>query len=304
MSHRRVRLQVVALSLASLPLYAGPASASGVLGGVADPVAKVVAQVLPPVAPILSSPVVTQPISHTATTPVQTATGTASAVAQMATGVVAAVAAPPVAPAPSPPAPVPSPSATTVAPTVRTVETTPAARVETAAVSAPAVHAQGTATVATPHARSTAPAPTRIASVRIVPRRPRTVPHPQRGVSISMTHGYSVLVAKLPAPPVHVQRAAPVATPKAIVAAAPVEAAGGGDASPTVTAATDRGFGFDSPLGRSAIVAGGVLLGGSAGTAAGVSLVLPSGLVALAAFVGLIAAVAQRRVEQRRRVRR
>jgi hypothetical protein len=64
------------------------------------------------------------------------------------------------------------------------------------------------------------------------------------------------------------------------------------------------GLGFDSPLGHFANVGGGVLLAGSASTAAGVSLVLPSGLVALAALVGLVAVLAQRRVDRRRRVLR
>jgi hypothetical protein len=320
MSHRRVRLQVVALSLASLPLSAGTASASGILGGVTDPVAKVVAQVVPPVAPIVSSPVVTQPVSQTAATPVQTVTGTASAVAQTATNVVAAVAPPPVTPTPSapvsggvaasPPARTPAPVASTptatVAAPVRTVATTPAVQAETTGAPAPAVHAQGGSTLTKPRARSTAPLTTRVAAVHFAPRRPRTVAHPHhRGVSISVTGGYSVLVAELPAPPVRVQRVAPVATTKPIAAAAPAVAARGGLAAPTVTATPDRGFRFESPLGRFAIVAGGVLLGGSAGaTVAGVSLVLPSGLVALAVLVGLIAVLAQRRVEQRRRVLR
>ncbi len=317
MSRRRVRLQVVALSLASLPLTAGPASASGILGSATDPVAKVVSQVVPPAAPIVSSPVVTQPVSQTATTPVQTVTGTASAVAQTASNAVAAVAPPPV-PAPTAPvaastpakrpAPVASTPTTTVATPVRTAATTPAAQVETpAASSSPAVHAQGTSTVASPHVRSAATPPKRVASVHFAPRRTtRMVLHPERGVSISVTRGYSVLVAELPAAPVQVRRPPPVETPATIAAPAPVETARGGLAAPTATAATtDQGFRFDSPLGRFAIVAGGVLLGGSAGaTVAGVSLVLPSGLIALAALVGLIAVIAQRRAEQRRRVLR
>jgi hypothetical protein len=119
-----------------------------------------------------------------------------------------------------------------------------------------------------------------------------------------VTYGYSVLVAELPAPPVHLRRAVLQVPPRLAVTPAAVTVADGGRALPQATAASDEGLGFDSPFGRFAIVAGGVLLGGSAASAAGVSLVLPSGLVGLAALVGGIAVLAQRRVEQRRRVLR
>jgi hypothetical protein len=86
-------------------------------------------------------------------------------------------------------------------------------------------------------------------------------------------------------------------------ASAPV-AVPGGRVAPGAAQATDRGLGFDSPLGRFAISGAGVLLGGSAAGAAKVSLVVPGGLVGLAALIAVAAVVAQRRVEARRRVLR
>jgi hypothetical protein len=85
---------------------------------------------------------------------------------------------------------------------------------------------------------------------------------------------------------------------------APPVLTGGGRGATASTARATRGFGFDSPLGRFAIVGGGGLLGASARGAGGVSLVLPSGLAGLAALIGVVAVLAQRRVEQRRRVLR
>jgi hypothetical protein len=78
----------------------------------------------------------------------------------------------------------------------------------------------------------------------------------------------------------------------------------GGRATPISAPAGDRGLGFDSPFGRFSISAAGVLLGGSDEGAPSVSLVVPSGLVALAALLGVVAVLGQRRAEQRRRVLR
>jgi hypothetical protein len=65
---------------------------------------------------------------------------------------------------------------------------------------------------------------------------------------------------------------------------------------------TARGFGFGSPIGRFAVTRNGVLLGGSDDGTASVRLVLPFGLVGLAALIGVVAVLAQRRAEVRRRI--
>jgi hypothetical protein len=91
--------------------------------------------------------------------------------------------------------------------------------------------------------------------------------------------------------PVKVHSPAPAAVP-------------GGRHAPVAPQVRDHGLGFDSPLGRFAVSGAGVLLGGSESGAAKVSLVVPGGLVGLAALIAVAAVVGQRRAEQRRRVLR
>ncbi|MEO9176849.1 MAG: hypothetical protein ABI317_15155 [Gaiellales bacterium] len=118
-----------------------------------------------------------------------------------------------------------------------------------------------------------------------------------------------MLVAELPAlRVVPRQVVAPLPTPVTVTvtvtprSSAPAAIAPGGRRAPVVMRDRSPGLGFDSPLGRFAITSGGVLLGGAGDP--GVSLVVPSGLAALAALIGVLAVLGQRRAERRRRVLR
>jgi hypothetical protein len=339
MSTRRIRLSFAVCSIALL--VAPAAAANGPLGGATDPVTKVVSQVLPPVAPIVTSPVVTQPIATTAATPVQTATGTASAVGQTAAnvattasvtvkGATSAVADATARVAPSVPVvsggvaastPTAAPKAavndkTTITPK-STVSAAPATDKKVEAVSAP----RAASPVPAPVVRSagsetvTQASHTRTATVRTVARAHVAVRRVhararRRGfvLRISPRHGVTRLVAELAQQPrVEVLHTPPVAPPVPAVVlapAAPPATVSGGRHVPAAAQAKDHGLGFDSPLGRFAVSGAGVLLGGSESGAAKVSLVVPAGLVGLAALVALAALVGQRRAEQRRRVLR
>jgi hypothetical protein len=81
-------------------------------------------------------------------------------------------------------------------------------------------------------------------------------------------------------------------------------AAGGGRLARPAAAPTAPGLGFDSPLGHFSVSTSGILLGGSSSGAASVRIVVPASLVALAALIGVLAILSQRRVEQRRRILR
>jgi hypothetical protein len=81
---------------------------------------------------------------------------------------------------------------------------------------------------------------------------------------------------------------------------APVPPTDGGRTS--AASSSTAGWGFGSPLGRFAIDGSGVLLGGSNDGTASVRLVVPAGLVGLAALIAVLTLLAQRRVERRRRV--
>jgi hypothetical protein len=339
MSSRRVRLSFVVCSIALL--VAPAAAANGPLGGVTDPVTKVVTQVVPAVAPVATSPVVTQPIATTAATPVQTATGTATAAAQTAAnvattastavkGATSAVAGATSRVAPSVPvvsggvaasSPATSPKATvvndktTITPKAK-VDTTPATGKKVAAVSAPAavspvpapvVRSTGSETV-TPPATDTHHAAVRTVARAHVAQRPvRARVRRRRFVlRISPRHGVTRLVAELlQQVRVEVLHTPPVASSVPVVVhatAAPVTVSGGRLA--VAAHGKDHGLGFNSPLGRFAISGAGVLLGGTESGAAKVSLVLPGGLVGLAALIALAAVLGQRRAEHRRRVLR
>lgn len=81
------------------------------------------------------------------------------------------------------------------------------------------------------------------------------------------------------------------------------EHAGGGRRATASRASGPSGWGFGSSIGRFSISRDGVLLGGSNDGSASVRLAVPASIAGLAALVGALAVLGQRRAERRRRGR-
>jgi hypothetical protein len=110
----------------------------------------------------------------------------------------------------------------------------------------------------------------------------------------------SLKLTRLAGVPVRTDGTSPDGSSNRASVTAPVRPTAGG----RTTAAPSRtpGWGFGSPFGRFAIDRSGVLLGGSDDGTASVRLVVPAGLVGLAALIAALALLTQRRVERRRRL--
>jgi hypothetical protein len=321
MTNRGACLKLTAVSLLVLAATSSPAAADNPVSALTRPVARVVAVIVPP-APAEDQTPPPAPLAHpvkqvvaavttTATTVLETAVATVDATVQDITAAtqtpVAVPPSPPPAPVASTPSPAPTspqpapPAATPTPSTVTPVHTTPSlagtpspdpespAAPPRPTVAGGAVAATPAVAVPeTPRAVATPAKPSRITSTRT-----------RRTAPIRQTLQRTYPVAHQP--PLAVSSSRSTAAPVAL-RPAPPSVAGGGRLRPAAAVAAVPGHGFDSPLGRFSVSSSGILIGGSTDGSASVRLVVPSGLVGLAALIAAAAVLGQRRAERRRRV--